>query len=271
MPLISIATPFHIDLELHTASIGKRGLAWIIDGVLLFLYELAFNRVVGASLPGEDWLRMMVIVGGVLLPVVLYHFLMEAFFNGQSIGKKLVGIRVVSMEGNAASISQYLIRLIFRSWFLVPAVVMVLLSLFFDFGHLNQDWFLAVAALLLLGATGGMLLYFLVNKNGQRIGDTLANTLVIEDRTKVDLNQTIFLELSYDHYQPRYPEVMRLTDHDINGIRNLLTSKRQDLYLEHLANRIAEVLKIETELPALQFLEQLLYDYNYLTGRPAKE
>ncbi len=266
MPLISIATPFNIELELHTASIGKRGLAWLIDGVLIYLYELAFYHAAGDSLPDEDWLRTMVIVLCVLLPVVLYHFLMEVFFNGQSIGKKLVGIRVVSMEGNAASISQYLIRLIFRSWFLVPVVTMVLLSLFFDFSALNQDWFFAIGALLFLGITGGMLLYYLVNKRGQRIGDALANTLVIEDRARADLKQTIFLQVSNEHYQPLYPEVMHLTDRDINGIRNILSSKKQDAYLEDLAENITSALHIETKLPAKQFLEQLLYDYNFLSG-----
>lgn len=270
MPLISIATPFNIELEFHTAPTGKRILAWLIDGVILYLYELAFSRAVGDALPDNGWLRMIIIVFGMVLPVLLYHFLMEVFFNGQSIGKKLVGIRVVSMQGNAASISQYLIRLLFRSWFLVPVVTMVLVSILYELGATRYDVLFAIALMLMLASIAGLFLYYAVNKNGQRLGDTLANTLVIEDRAKAALHQTIYLDIAEEHYQPRYPEVMRLTDRDINGIRNLIGNRRlnreHEAYMARIAARIAEALQLEVQEEPRVFLEQLLKDYNYLAG-----
>jgi uncharacterized RDD family membrane protein YckC len=270
MPLVSIATPFFIDLEFRTASAGRRGLAWLIDIVILFLYELAFSRAIGPALPDDEVLRTLIIVLGMALPVLLYHFLMELFFHGQSIGKKLLGIRVVNITGNEAGISQYLIRLLFRAWFLVPVLTMVLVSMFYDLTGAPASALFAIGMLLLLGAAAALLIYFLANKKGQRLGDTLANTLVIEDRARTALHQTIYLDIHSESYQPRYPEVMRLTDRDINGIRNLLSNRRSDreheAYMERIAARIAEALQIETELPAQLFLEQLLYDYNFLTS-----
>ena len=67
------------------------------------------------------------------------------------------------------------------------------------------------------------------------------------------------------------PEVMRLTDRDINGIRNLLDVKRitreHEAYMEKIAGRITEVLSITTDQHAYDFLAKLLKDYNYLTSR----
>jgi len=271
MPLISIATPFNIDLEFRTASTGKRILAWVIDGLILYLYGLVFVRTVGKGLPESDLLRTLIIVFGMVLPVALYHFLMEVFFHGQSIGKKALGIRVVNITGNEASISQYLIRLLFRAWFLVPAVTLVLVSIFYDLTAAPFDALLAVAMLLLLGAGAAMFIYYVANKSGQRLGDTLANTLVIEDRSKADISQTIYLEVAEEHYEPQFPEVMRLTDRDINGIHNLLGNhsgnRDHAIYMEHIAQRIAEALQIEMRQEPRAFLEQLLKDYNFLTRR----
>lgn len=271
MPLISIATPFNIELELQTASMSRRGLAWLIDCVILFLYELAFGRAVAGSLPDDDVLSSMIVLFGMVLPVLLYHFLMETFFNGQSIGKKLLGIRVVSMQGNAASLSQYLIRLLFRSWFLVPVVTGVFAGILSDTGIERPDVLLTLAMLFLIGAIVGLFLYYAVNKHGQRLGDTLANTLVVEDRARTDLHQTIYLEIADAGYEPKFPQVMRLTDRDINGIRNLLSNRRRNrehnAYMERITARIKDALQIETELPAQFFLEQLLYDYNFLSGK----
>lgn len=271
MALISIATPFHIDLEFRTASLGKRILAWIIDGVILFLYELAFSEIVEDHLPSQEALQVTILVAGMVLPVVLYHFLMEVFFKGQSIGKMALGIRVVGMLGNTASLSQYLIRLLFRAWFLVPVVVSVFTAILYELGVTNRDWLFAIAMLLLLGVSAALFLYVAANKKGQRLGDTLANTLVIETRAKSNLSQTIYQDIADEHYQVRYPEVMRLSDRDINNIHNLLTNSRNNRnlvqYIDRIAHRIAEALNLEAPLDSRQFLEQLLRDYNFLTEK----
>ena len=174
--------------------------------------------------------------------------------------------------GNEASISQYLIRLLFRSAFLAPLVAGILISILFDVSSSHDAVILySIAAIIFMGAGFGMFLYYALNKRGQRLGDTLANTLVIEDRAKADIHKTIYLEIAAEAYKVRYPEVMRLTDRDINGIRNLLDVKRitkeHEAYMQRISLRITEVLGITAQQEPYDFLAQLLRDYNFLTSK----
>jgi uncharacterized RDD family membrane protein YckC len=271
MSVVSIATPFNIELEFRVSTLGKRILAWLIDAAVMLLYRLAYGFAVYEYLPDNDTLQLIIVTLTLGLPILLYHFLMEVFFHGQSIGKKLMGIRVVNFMGNEASISQYLIRLLFRSYFLVPLVASVIVALFYDVTTARWEVMLIFACTILLFAALGMFLYFVLSKYGQRLGDKLANTLVIEDQAKADFHKTIYLEIADQAYQVKYPDVMKLTDRDINGIRNLLDVKRitkeHEAYMVRIAGRITEVLGITTTQEPYDFLAQLLRDYNFLTSK----
>jgi len=269
MSIVTIATPFNIDLELNIAHFGKRFLAWLIDTAIQFFYYIAYNFVVEDHLPDSSDFRTLMAILFVLLPVMLYHFLMEIFFSGQSIGKKIVGIRVVNFTGNEASISQYLIRLLFRSFGVIPLVVFFLFQIMGgDAG--SQSMLIGLVFLIFL-AMIGMFLFYILSKYGQRLGDRLANTLVIENKAKADIHKTIYLDITEEGYVVRYPEVMRLTDRDINGIRNLLDVQRitadSELYASRISARIEEVLQIQNTSDPYDFLAQLLRDYNYLTSK----
>jgi hypothetical protein len=112
---------------------------------------------------------------------------------------------------------------------------------------------------------------FGVSEKSQRLGDLAAGTVVIDNRYDTSINETIYLEIEDDGYTPQHPEVMRLTDKDINGIRNLLdvrhASKDNYAYTVQVAARIKQVLGIESDLESSEFLYQLLRDYNYLTRK----
>jgi uncharacterized RDD family membrane protein YckC len=268
MSIVTIATPFNIDLELNVAGFGKRLLAWIIDTCIQTAYYFAYVNVVHSNLPYNSNLRMLSGLFLGALPLMSYHFLMEVFFNGQSIGKRAVGIRVVNFTGNRASISQCLIRLLFRSFGLVPLVVAILLDMLNSISDSAMwVWFF----LILMLASGSIFLLYIFSKYGQRLGDRLANTLVIESRATADIHKTIYLNIDEQSYTVRYPEVMKLTDRDINGIRNLLDAKRlskeTEAYMQRIAVRIEEVLGIKSNQNAYDFLAQLLRDYNYLTSK----
>jgi uncharacterized RDD family membrane protein YckC len=266
---VSIATPFNIELEFEVASLTRRALAWLIDAAVQLLYWFAFVFVIQDMLPGDETIGLIIKTVLLTLPIVLYHFLMEVFFHGQSIGKKLIGIRVVNFMGNEASISQYLIRLLFRAYFLVPLVAGVVVAMTYDITSANWQVIVGLWFLTLMLAGLGMFLYLVMNRYAQGVGDKLANTLVIEDRAKAEFHKTIYLEINDESYQVRYPEVMRLTDRDINGIRNLLDVKRitkeHEAYMLRIANRITEVLDVTRTQEPYDFLAQLLRDYNFLT------
>src|SRR5690349_7662359 len=122
---IKLDTGFNIEVEFSIPAFFKRMLAWIIDGVIIVAYYIVlsriFNEFMGMTWAEHGWL--VVLFG---LPPLLYHLLCEVFLNGQSIGKKVMRIKVISADGGQPSVSQYLIRWLFRTvdfpWWILPAI-----------------------------------------------------------------------------------------------------------------------------------------------------
>jgi len=104
---------------------------------------------------------------------------------------------------------------------------------------------------------------------GQRIGDLLAKTIIISVRTKGNIEETVFQEVA-DNYVPSYHQIMQLSDKDINAIKSILeTARKKGDYnmAEAAAAKIKSHLKIESDMPAFDFLDVLLKDYNYLSTK----
>src|SRR3954449_5649703 len=112
MAVISITTSQNIELEYDLASLGERIVATIIDLVILVGYIILIGMFTNFS-DGlgykYGWVYMFL-----FLPITFYSLLCETFLNGQSVGKKVIGIKVISLNGNPASFGQYLIRWVFR-------------------------------------------------------------------------------------------------------------------------------------------------------------
>ena len=128
----------------------------------------------------------------------------------------------------------------------------------------GAKFFYAVGASILLLLTD----IILVNssRKGQRLGDLLAHTLVISTAHEGDIEETVFMEVD-EKYKPRFPQVLQLSDRDINSLKNILHTARQrnDYELAEAASRkIQAHLHIETSLSPFDFLETLLKDYNQL-------
>jgi uncharacterized RDD family membrane protein YckC len=192
-------------------------------------------------------------------PYILYHFACELFFNGQSLGKMLMRIKVVSMNGQSATVSQYLLRWLLR---------------FIDFGLVWGLIFMAsgstfMGMVLIIGCIGSFVL-FVSSTYNQRIGDFAAGTTVVLKRLPYKLSDTIFQEFDTSSYIVTFPDVMRLSDKDINIVDNIVKQHHKstiDKYVETVASKIKTVLNIETSMPDDMFLETLLRDYNYLSRR----
>ena len=81
------------------------------------------------------------------------------------------------------------------------------------------------------------------------------------------MEETVFMEVA-DGYVPVFPQIMKLSDKDINAIKNILDTARKkgDFKLAVMASeKIKSHLKINSELSPFDFLDTLLKDYNYLS------
>ena len=92
-----IETAQNVQLSQNIANLGDRSLAFLLDTLVIVAYELLMIFLVNSmALSGfSNWI--FVLVFG--LPPFLYHLLIEAFNNGQSIGKAALRIRVVKLDG----------------------------------------------------------------------------------------------------------------------------------------------------------------------------
>jgi uncharacterized RDD family membrane protein YckC len=199
-----------------------------------------------------------------LLPFLVYHVVCEITMNGQSIGKKLMGIRVVNENGGRPSISQLIIRWLIRTSDYMLLMIILYAPYAMMFG---AKFFYAVGASLILLATDVILVN--AGKKGQRLGDLLAHTLLISTKQQGEIEDTVFLQVE-DLYKPQFPQVMQLSDRDINSLKGILDTarKRHDYELaEKASSKIQSHLNIQTSLSAFDFLEVLLKDYNYLVTK----
>ncbi|RZJ66114.1 MAG: RDD family protein, partial [Flavobacterium sp.] len=185
----------------------------------------------------------MVILISYLVIFAFYDLVCELTMNGQTFGKKIMKIKVVSLDGTQPTFGQYLIRWLFR-----------MIDFGFPFG-----W--GVVALVSVAFT----------KNHQRLGDLLAKTTLIKTTPRTQLNQVAFNFSLPENYEPQFKEVMHLNDRDVELIHEVLTGYYQtgNAYLIYaMAAKIKAHLfvSIPPGMNELQFLETVLKDYNYVTS-----
>ncbi|HMH23961.1 MAG TPA: RDD family protein [Puia sp.] len=249
MVSVKLDTGFNIEVDFAITPFHKRLLAWMIDIVILTAYSIIGSRMLNGITP--EILASQVGVALFGLPPLFYHLICETRLNGQSIGKKALGIKVITADGGQPTLSQYLVRWVFRLtdfpvW-LIPAIY---------FGEL--PWWCSIFLFSGLACV-------LMSQRTQRIGDVVAGTIIIDTRNSTSWEDTVFTELETG-YQPRYPQVMQLTDKDINTLKSIIGTvrKRSDYDLSmRIGERIRTKLNIESDQDSLEFLETLLKDYNY--------
>jgi uncharacterized RDD family membrane protein YckC len=244
MASVKIPTSFNIELEFETANIGQRFFAWLIDILIKVVFLTAMALTVGDL---RNTISNMNIVYPIyfviyVLPFNFYFLTLEILMNGQTIGKKLLGLRVRNMNGGKPSISQHLIRWLFlmieTPWVIFNAVI-------------------PIAAMVR-------------SPYDQRLGDIVAGTIVVNTKTKNSIKDTIFRDMSEVDYTPQFPQILKLSDRDMNKIKELMDraiKSKDDQLTARVSHRVRDVLHIQSDLDHLIFLETLMNDYNYYTTR----
>ena len=225
----TIITGQFVRISQTPASLGERMLALLIDYTFLFIY------VVGLSLT-LAYLNVHAFSGFSVFFFFLIIYAPILTYRGQSLGKRLLNIRVVKADGSTPSLSSYLLR-----WLLFPIDLPI---------------------------TGGLgVIFILLTKNHQRLGDLAAGTMVIKEKNyrkiQVSLDEYDYLTKGY---HPVYVSAADLSLEQVNVITKTLASGKKDRprRVRLLAEKVRSLLSIkQTEGNDEKFLQTLLRDYQY--------
>ncbi|TQK74845.1 putative RDD family membrane protein YckC [Brevibacillus sp. AG162] len=231
----SVVTPEHVMLRFQTAGLGSRATAMLIDTGILLLVNLTVFIMFGIVLFGNEddfFLDSDNYVLAIVLLVIFvvnfgYYWLLEAFWGGQTVGKRLVGIRVIRDNGQPATFVSSTIRNLFRIVDAMPS-----------------GYFL-----------GALVCFF--HPRDKRIGDMVAGTIVVvesgqrstlfqkkKDRQSngFDLNHAL-LVLDERQKQAITREDWQLLSSFISRLSSLTQAKKYEL-----GNQIASIMRKKLDL-----------------------
>lgn len=237
---LDIQTPENVAFGYQVAGIGSRFLATLLDTLLIAILQvlvlLVFILVLsGLDLWGETiaaWVYAMLGIVGFIF-FWGYYIFFEMLWNGQSPGKRWVGLRVIRADGTPITLSESFIRNLTRLVDFLPAAYgLGILSMFLD-------------------------------KKSRRLGDLAAGTLVVHDRAPISiqsLSARRTANLSVQGHKLASLEgfpLERLTNDDLALIEDFLLRREQLTHRETLANQILNTLhtRLGLVLPAMDRAE----------------
>jgi uncharacterized RDD family membrane protein YckC len=234
MNTIKISTSQNIDIDFEIAGLAERIWARMIDiGIFIGIFLLCL--VVSWGNFRNGYFKYLLMFFGFI--AVIYPFVMEVFFNGQSIGKKALKIKVISLDGERPTIGQYTIRWIAR---------------LIDFTTSS-------------GAVG--LILVAVTEKNQRLGDLLANTSVVKTHPRTKFEDLYFTQQTEESYEPVFLEAQNLSTEDVYLINEVLKTYRKTFNIE-LVNKLEAKMRSKYEIINIKktgtgFLTTMLKDYNH--------
>ena len=214
---LSVETPEQINLNFQKAGIGSRFFAALIDTIVLILISFV-GTYVNEQLLGDmrsalgNWVAA---INGIIVFALFwgYYMVFEIITNGQSPGKRILGLRVIRDGGYPINFADAAIRNLVRVVDFLP------------FGYC-------------IGFT-----VMLINGNWQRLGDLAAGTLVVKTSRKS-------LELTAAGANPSMP-IVNIPPHDFLYIDliqpDMITANELSMIREYLSRRstLSDLRRIE--------------------------
>jgi uncharacterized RDD family membrane protein YckC len=153
---LTIETPEGVSIELTLAGLGSRLGAAVVDITIqaVVLLALVLALTLAGAVVSADLGIFVMGVGTLLIAVVVlgYYLLFEALNGGRTPGKAAFGIRVATVDGRPVTLVAVTLRTLLRLIDFLP----------------------------FLYATGAVSV--VVTAKNQRLGDLVANTVVVRDR-----------------------------------------------------------------------------------------
>jgi len=227
---LRIDTPENVMFGYHVAGIGSRFLAALVDSLLIIVLEVVVNAagllvarfVFKFSFASDDTTGLAWLLGvfGLLSFALLwgYYIFFEMLWNGQSPGKRWVGLRVLRLDGTPITLSESIIRNLVRLVDFLPAYYGV-----------------------------GVVAMF-ISSQSRRLGDLAAGTVVVHDRAAVTLESLAAAPaarpnpaLTPSAGSGQWP-VERLTSRDLEMAEDFLRRRDTLANRGELARRIAQAL-----------------------------
>ena len=194
-----IRTAEGISFSLWLAGPTTRFLAWAIDLACIVMFFFAFSAAMGlAGIVFPDW-AAAASAAGAFIVLTGYAMVLEWFWRGQTLGKRILRLRVVDEQGLKLQFGQVALRNLMR----------------------------IVDALPVLYFLGGPACF--LNTRRQRLGDLAANTVVIH---VPKMQQPDLSQLSGDKYNS-----FRDHPHLAARLRQLVTPDEADLALNAILRR----------------------------------
>lgn len=145
-----ILTPEHVPIRLTPAGLGSRFLAVLLDFLIASAIVMLVTRLAVMVLPSGLATAFYTTTSFVVLTG--YHIWFEVRSQGRTLGKRATGLRVVDGRGLPITLEQSFVRNIVR--------VLDFLPVFYGVGGLVS----------------------LIDRDRRRLGDILADTLVVQER-----------------------------------------------------------------------------------------
>jgi uncharacterized RDD family membrane protein YckC len=156
-----VSTPERVSFDYQVAGLGTRGVAQILDLLIVgaLLFAVFFVAVAAASYTQSGTVGTLVFAFGAFVVVFGYFWISEALFSGQTLGKRAFRLRAVGDRGEPLTWMQAGIRNVVRIVDFLP-----------------------------YGYGVGVVVLF-VNGRGKRLGDLAAGTVVVKDSDSIGLWQ----------------------------------------------------------------------------------
>ncbi|MCX7599859.1 MAG: RDD family protein [Armatimonadetes bacterium] len=169
-----IETPEHVRVSHEIAGFGSRFLAALMDHLILFAaftflgVLLAFMSSFAPGIPLGPQELLVIFLSGAGLFFLAYFILFEMFWNGQTPGKRQASIRVIRDNGTPLTLTESLLRNIVR--------LVDLLPFYYGVGLISM----------------------LLSREGKRLGDYVAGTVVIKERGSEESVPLVPAQLAQD-------------------------------------------------------------------------